>query len=176
LPKANHEWTQICLQDFKCIEDYNYAIHKIYAKLRLCEKEPLEKDNIEKTLQTMLPSDRVLQHQYQAWNYQCYADLIRDLLQAEKYDELTIKNHHQYCVGAAPLPEFHHNEKKASSSKDKNSKKNGRSARRRRNRRKNRMVPLLKGVMCSVGHAELSSILLRTVVHPITLWSCIRNP
>jgi hypothetical protein len=79
---------------FKSIEDYNHAIHKVYAKLRLCEKEPSEDDKIEKTLQTMPPSDQVLQHQYRARNYQHYADLIRDLLQAEKHDELTIKNQH----------------------------------------------------------------------------------
>jgi hypothetical protein len=60
----------------------------------------------------MLPSDRVLQHQYRARNYQHYADLIHDLLQAEKHDKLTIKNHHQCCVWAAPLPKIHHNEKK----------------------------------------------------------------
>jgi hypothetical protein len=82
----------------------------------------------------MLPSDWILQHQYRVWNYQHYADLIRDLLQAKKHDELTIKNHHQHCVGAAPLPEIHHNEKKASASKDSTPKKNGRSARCHRNR------------------------------------------
>jgi hypothetical protein len=124
----------------------------------------------------MLHSDRVLQYQYQACNYQRYVDLIRDLLQAEKYDELTIKNHYQCCVGAAPLPEIHHNEKKASSSKDNNPKKNGRFARRRRNRRKNRQLSktmkndgtLLKGVMCSARHAELSSILLSSAADPST--------
>jgi hypothetical protein len=88
----------------------------------------------------MLPSDQVLQHQYRAWNYQCYTDLICDLHQAEKHDELTIKNHHQRRVGAAPLPEFHHNEKKASSSKDNNLKKNDRSARSWHNKRKNRQL------------------------------------
>jgi hypothetical protein len=62
LPEANHKWTQIRLQDFKSIEDYNHVIHKVCAKLRFCEKEPSEDDKIEKTLQTMLPSDRVLQH------------------------------------------------------------------------------------------------------------------
>jgi hypothetical protein len=134
LPEANHEWTQICLQYFKSIEDYNHAIHKVYIKLWFFEKEPSEEGKIEKTLQTMLPSDWVLQHQYRAWNYQHYADLIRDLLQAEKHDELTIKNHHQHRVGAAPLPEIHHNDKKASASKDSSPKKNGRSARHRRNR------------------------------------------
>jgi hypothetical protein len=47
----------------------------------------------------MLLSDQVLQHQYWVRNYQYYADLIRDLLQTEKHDELTIKNHHQRHVG-----------------------------------------------------------------------------
>jgi hypothetical protein len=64
LSEANHEWTQIHFQDFKSIEDYNHAIHKVGVKLWFCEKEPSE-DKIEKTLQTMLPSYRVLQHQYQ---------------------------------------------------------------------------------------------------------------
>jgi hypothetical protein len=77
LPEANHEWIQIRLQDFKSIEDYNHAIHKVCTKLQFYEKEPSEEDMIVKTLQTMLPSDRVLQHQYRAQNY---ADLIRDLL------------------------------------------------------------------------------------------------
>jgi hypothetical protein len=140
LSEANHEWTQIRLQDFKSIEDYNHAIYKVCAKLRFCEKELSEEDNIEKTLQTMLPFDRVLQYQYRAWNYQYYADLIRYLLQGEKHDELTIKNHHQRHNRVAPLPEIHHNEKKASASKDSNPKKNGRSIRRRRNRQKNRKL------------------------------------
>jgi hypothetical protein len=47
-----------------------------------------------------------LQHQYRAKNYQNYLDLIRDLLQAEKHDELTLRNHHQHSVGFA-----HHNVK-----------------------------------------------------------------
>jgi hypothetical protein len=33
LPKANYEWTQIHRQDFKSIEDYNHAIHKVYVNL-----------------------------------------------------------------------------------------------------------------------------------------------
>jgi hypothetical protein len=63
----------------------------------------------------MIPSNRVLQHQYRARNYQTYSELIHDLLQAEKHDELTMKNHKQRRVGAAPMPEIHHavkNEKK----------------------------------------------------------------
>jgi hypothetical protein len=88
----------------------------------------------------MPPSDWVLQHQYWLRNYQNYAYLIRDLFQTEKHDELTIKNYHQCCVGAAPLPEIHHNEKKPNFFKDNNPKKNGRSAWHRRNRHKNRKL------------------------------------
>jgi hypothetical protein len=99
------------LQDFKFIGEYNHTIHKICAKLRFCEKEPSEVDKIEKTLQTILPSDRILQYQYRDKNYQTYSNLVHDLLQAEKHDELTLRNHHQHSVGSAPLPEFHHNEK-----------------------------------------------------------------
>jgi hypothetical protein len=42
----------------------------------------------------MLPSDRVLKHQYRTSNYQCYSELIHDLFQTEKHDELTMRNHH----------------------------------------------------------------------------------
>jgi hypothetical protein len=62
--EASHKWTQICLLDFKSIENYNHVIHKVCAKLRFCEKELLEENKTKKTLQTMLLSDRVLQHQY----------------------------------------------------------------------------------------------------------------
>jgi gag-polypeptide of LTR copia-type len=148
LPEANHEWTHIRLQDFKSIEDYNHAVHKVCAKLRFCEKEPSDGDKIEKTLQTMLPSDRILQHQYRARNYEHYSDLIHDLLQAEKHDELTIKNHHQRRVGAAPLPEVHHNDKnqnKPAFSKNKNSMKNAKAAKRRRNRQKKKQMFKMTG-------------------------------
>jgi hypothetical protein len=94
LPEANHDWTHLILQDYKSIEDYNHAVHKICAKLHFFEKEPSKVDQIEKTLQIMLPSDRILQHQYRARNYQHYSDLIHVLLQAKKHDELTLKDHH----------------------------------------------------------------------------------
>jgi hypothetical protein len=68
LPEANHDWILLRLQDYKSIEDYNHIIHKICAKLWFCEKEPFKVDKIEKTLQTMLHSDTMLQHQYRARN------------------------------------------------------------------------------------------------------------
>jgi hypothetical protein len=99
------------LHDFKFIGEYNHVVHKICARLRFYEKEPSETDKIEKTLQTMLSSDNILQHQYRAKNYQTYSNLVHDLLQAEKHDELTLRNHHQRSFGSAPLPEVHYNMK-----------------------------------------------------------------
>ena len=106
-PKAYHEWNHLRLQDFKSMADYNHAIHKICSKLMFCEKEPTDADKIEKTLSTMLPSDRVLQQQYRAKNFEVYSKLIHTLSQAEKHDELLMKNHHKRPVGSAPLPEVH---------------------------------------------------------------------
>jgi hypothetical protein len=59
----------------------------------------------------MLPLDRVLKHQYRARNYQCYSEFIQDLLQAEKHDELTMRNHHSRPVGTTPLPEINYSSK-----------------------------------------------------------------
>jgi hypothetical protein len=56
----------------------------------------------------MLLSDRVFKHQYRDRNYQHYSELIQDHLQAEKHDELTIRNHHQRPVGTIPLPEVNY--------------------------------------------------------------------
>nr|XP_051230281.1 uncharacterized protein LOC127348236 [Lolium perenne] len=70
LPKALHDWTHLRLRDFKSIGGYNHEVHKISSKLRFCEKEPTDAEKIEKTLSTMLPSDRILQQQYRARDYQ----------------------------------------------------------------------------------------------------------
>jgi hypothetical protein len=64
----------------KSIGDYNHVVHKICGKLRFCEKEPSDEDKIEKTLITMLPSDRVMKHQYRTRNYQRYSEFMHDLL------------------------------------------------------------------------------------------------
>jgi hypothetical protein len=64
------EFTYAC--NYKSIGDYEHAIHKICAKLQFYEKEHFGEDKIEKTLTTMLSSDRVLKHQYRTRNYQRY--------------------------------------------------------------------------------------------------------
>jgi hypothetical protein len=48
-----------------------YVLNNVF-----CEKEPSDKDKIEKTLTTMLPSDRILKHQYCDRNYQHYPELL----------------------------------------------------------------------------------------------------
>jgi hypothetical protein len=111
LPKANHDWIHLRLQDYKFIGDYNHIVYKICAKLQFYEKEPSDEDKIEKTLTTMLPSDRVLKHQYRVRNYQHYSELIQDLLQSEKHDELTMRNHHQHPIGTAPLSDVNYSSK-----------------------------------------------------------------
>jgi membrane-anchored protein YejM (alkaline phosphatase superfamily) len=111
LSEANQEWNHLRLQDYKSIADYNHVIHKICAKFIFCEKEPSKGEKIEKALHTMLSLDSILQHQYRANNYQNYLDLNNDLLQAEKHDELTLKNCHQHLVGTTPLREVHFNVK-----------------------------------------------------------------
>jgi len=88
------------------VADYNHAIHKICSKFKFCEKEPIDADKIEKTLSTMLPSDRVLQQQYRAKNFEVYSKLIHTLSQAEKHDELLMKNHHKRPIGSAPSLEW----------------------------------------------------------------------
>ena len=104
LPHANYEWAHLRLQDFKSVDDINHALHKICSKLKFCDKEPTDEEKIEKTLSTMLPADRLLQQQFRQHNFQVYSELIQILIQAEKYDELLVKNHHRLPIGAAPPP------------------------------------------------------------------------
>ena len=58
-----------------------------------------------------------MQQQYRAKNYQVYSRLIRTLTQAEKHDELLLKNHHKRPVGSAPLPEVHNVQKNTQKNK-----------------------------------------------------------
>ena len=109
LPEARREWSLLRLMDFKSVAEYNSAVHKICSKLRFCDQPIDDAEKIEKTLSTFLPTNRLLQQQYRRHKYTKYSDLIYDLLQAEKHDELLTKNHQLRPVGASPLPEVHYN-------------------------------------------------------------------
>ncbi|XP_015695575.2 uncharacterized protein LOC107304717 [Oryza brachyantha] len=110
-PEANFEWSQLRLQDFKTMTEFNHVVHQMCSKLKFCEKEPTEVEKIEKALSTMLPEDRILNQQYRANNFQRYSQLIHTLTQAEKHHELSLKNAQQRPPGSAPLPEVHFNAK-----------------------------------------------------------------
>lgn len=112
LPEARREWSMLRLLDFKSVAEYNSAVHRICSKLRFCDQTVTDVEKIEKTLSTFLPENRILQQQYRNHKYTKYSDLIYDLLQAEKHDELLTKNHQMRPVGAAPLPEVHFNSQK----------------------------------------------------------------
>jgi hypothetical protein len=89
----------IIMMFIRFVLNYGFVRKKLLMKIRL------------RTLTTMLPSDRVLKYQYQARNYQRYSELIQDIFQAEKHDELTMRNHHQHSVGTATLPEVNYSSK-----------------------------------------------------------------
>ena len=101
LPEARREWSLLHLMDFKSVAEYNSAIHKICSKLRFCDQPIDDAEKIEKTLSTFLPANRLLQQQYRCHNYAKYSDLIHNLLQAEKHDELLTKNHQMRLVGGS---------------------------------------------------------------------------
>jgi len=89
------------------VDAYNHAVHKICQKLKFCEKEPSVADKIEKTLSTMLLSERLITQQYREKGFTVYANLIQTLRQAEKNHELTVWNSQQQPPSNAPLPEVH---------------------------------------------------------------------
>ena len=113
LPEASHEWSYLRLQDFKTVDEYNHVVHKVCQKLQFCEKEPIETEKIEKTLSTMLPSERILTLSYREKNFTDYALLIQTLRQAEKNHEIIIWNSQQRPMGTAPLLEVHANIKQS---------------------------------------------------------------
>jgi len=101
LPEASHEWNYLHLQDFKTMDEYNHAIHRVSQKLRFCGKEPTELEKIEKTLSTMLPSERILTLSYREKNFTDYALLIQTLRQAEKNHEIRELSAAPYGNGAS---------------------------------------------------------------------------
>ena len=92
MPTASHEWNYLHLQDFKTIDEYNHDVHRVSQKLRFCGKEPTEAEKIEKTLSTMLPSERILTLSYREKNFKDYALLIQTLRQTEKNHEMNFWN------------------------------------------------------------------------------------
>ena len=76
-------------------------------------KQPIDAEKIEKTLSTMLPSERILTLSYREKNFKDYALLIQTLRQTEKNHEMNFWNSQQHPMGTAPLLEVHANIKKS---------------------------------------------------------------
>jgi hypothetical protein len=109
LPRAQQEWATLHFLDFKTMESYNTAIHRIVAQLRFCGQIVTNLEMIEKTLQTFHPSNMVLQQQYRNNKYTKYCELVNMLLGTEAQNELLMQNYQKHPVGAVAVPEAHAN-------------------------------------------------------------------
>ncbi|KAK9062752.1 hypothetical protein SSX86_019942 [Deinandra increscens subsp. villosa] len=64
LPRVRFEWTNLRLQDFKSISEYNSAMFRITSQLILCGENITDKEMLEKTFSTFHASNIILQQQY----------------------------------------------------------------------------------------------------------------
>ncbi|XP_012851393.1 PREDICTED: uncharacterized protein LOC105971092 [Erythranthe guttata] len=109
LAKARYEWMNLCLQDFKSVNEYNSTIFKIVSRLRLCEDDVTEQDMLEKTFTTFHSSIMLLQQQYRERGFTKYTELISCLLVAEYNNELLMKNYNSHPTGSQEFPEVNAN-------------------------------------------------------------------
>jgi hypothetical protein len=93
------------LQDFKSVNKYNYTLFKISSKLKLCGKNIINEDMLERTFSTFHPSNMLLQQQYRKHNFKIHSELISCLLVAEENNKLLLKNHQSHLTGFALFPE-----------------------------------------------------------------------
>lgn len=107
LPKAQNDWLNLRIQDFKSVSEYNSALFKITSQLKLCGEEVTEEQMLEKTFTTFHASNVVLQQQYRERRFRKYSELISVLLVAEQNNELLLKNHETRPLGSVAVPEAH---------------------------------------------------------------------
>ena len=107
LPKARFDWTNLRIQDYKSVDEYNSALFKIVSKMKLCGESITEQDMLEKTFSTFHASNVLLQQQYREKGFKTYANIISCLLFAEQNNELLMRNSQMRPLGSAPLPDAH---------------------------------------------------------------------
>ncbi|KAG7557098.1 Reverse transcriptase RNA-dependent DNA polymerase [Arabidopsis suecica] len=73
LPKAQYDWKNLRIQDFKSVEEYNSELFKIVSILRLCGEKVTDDILLEKTYSTFQPNNVVLQQQYRGMKFKTYA-------------------------------------------------------------------------------------------------------
>jgi hypothetical protein len=107
LPRAQQAWITLHFQDYKFVAAYNFALHRIVTKMRLCGQKITDADMIEKTLSTFHPGNIVLQQQYINSKYQKYSKLSEVLSVAEQQNEVLMSNHSARPTGSIVVPEAH---------------------------------------------------------------------
>ena len=60
LPKAQSDWRDLRIQDYKSVDEYNSAMFKIVSKLKLCGESITDQDMLEKTFSTFHTSNVLL--------------------------------------------------------------------------------------------------------------------
>ena len=75
-PKAEAEWIHLRYADFKTVEEYNSALHRICTSLQLCGATITDSQKIEKTLSTFHPNALQSARNYRQENFTQYATLI----------------------------------------------------------------------------------------------------
>jgi hypothetical protein len=116
----------------------------------------------------MIPSDRVLKHQYCAKNYQCYSELIQDLLQAEKHDEL-------HCLRSIIVQRV---KKRWMETNHQRMLINSRKAKETNTRRTNPKTKV-QGKERNPSNTTIVVVLIifqRSAIYPNTWLTCTRNP
>ncbi|KAL1317262.1 hypothetical protein AAHE18_15G122100 [Arachis hypogaea] len=103
LPQTRYEWTHLCLEDFKFINEYNSTMFGITSRMKFCGKKITDNNMLEKTFSTFYVSNVLLQQQYREKRFKKYSELISYILIAECNNELLLKNHEACPTGAAPF-------------------------------------------------------------------------
>nr|GEW67500.1 hypothetical protein [Tanacetum cinerariifolium] len=120
LPSARDEWNNLRFQDFKKVNEYTFALFRIFRTLRFYGQTVTEEDMLEKNFSTFYASNINLQQQYRLQNFKRYSDLNVNLLVAEKNNELLMKNHQNRPTKSLAVPEanaINNNDTKRSRSK-----------------------------------------------------------
>ena len=105
LPKARFDWTNLRIQDYKSVDEYNSALFKIVSKMKLCGESITEQDMLEKTFFHFPCKQCVVTTTVPRERFQTYANLISCLLLAEQNNELLMRNSQMRPHGSAPLPD-----------------------------------------------------------------------
>jgi hypothetical protein len=92
LPQARNEWMTLRVMDYPNLQDFNAALHRIAAHLRLCGERVSDAELIDKTLSTFPPATAILAQQYRLINFTTHAELMSSLLLAEKQQLILLKN------------------------------------------------------------------------------------